>query len=151
MTDLVALEDFNSAKHCFYVPGSRYVESGAFLFSDGKHYSPYSMKTLDELKKDNPNIRLMLWDDATKEIEKLDSELLSEVKEISEDRWNEMLNVLPPMDWRMFRGAQTFLLSEAYTGTWYPCFVMANGKYYEGHSNIRNENFEARVQRFLGK
>ncbi|AXH72676.1 MAG: Sea42 [Caudoviricetes sp.] len=150
MTKLIALEDFNTAKHCFYIPGNPYVESGAFLCSDGKHYSP-SMKTLDTLQKDNPNIRLMLWDDAMEQIENLNTERLSKIDEITEEQWNEMLNILPPMDWQAYRGAQSFLLPEPYTGSWYPCYVTANGKYYKGYSNIRNENFEKRIERFLGK
>ena len=150
-TTITQVEDYKTAKHCFYIPGKPYVQSGAFLFSDGKYYSPHDIKTLDDMKKENPDVIMITWDEAFSQIDEIDNVTYSIVKEIDKERFNEMLNVLPPMDWQNVGGASTFLISEATSGGFHACFVKNGGKFYEGYSNRYKENAGARVKRFLTK
>lgn len=56
--------------------------------------------------------------------------LISEFTEITEDKYYEMMNVLPPTRCHNYRGAEIFFVSECYTLDLYSCFIMANDKYY---------------------
>lgn len=47
--------------------------------------------------------------------------------EIDEDRWDEMLNVLPPMRWRTVRGIEFFQMSEMLTGDLTGTFAKIRG------------------------
>jgi len=57
--------------------------------------------------------------------------LKSKFKEITETRYNEMLECLPPMDWHNYRGISIFFIVEAYTGSMHSCFIKTKGKHYE--------------------
>lgn len=56
--------------------------------------------------------------------------LISDFTEITEDRYYEMMNVLPPTRFHNYRGAEIFFVGECYTLDLYSCFIMANDKYY---------------------
>lgn len=139
------VETVMDTKYCFYVSGSHSIYDFAILRQNGERMGAYGNKTLTELQAENPNIKLVLFDDAVKEINELDQKRYSNVREISEDRYNEMLNILPPMDWKN----GSFLLCEATSGTWHQCFLEHGGKYYEGYSNRRKEDSITRRERFL--
>lgn len=50
--------------------------------------------------------------------------------EITEDRWDEMLCVLPPMSWQTINGCNEFLMSEFLTGVYTSQYARKNGKFY---------------------
>lgn len=56
--------------------------------------------------------------------------LIAEFSEITEDKYYEMMNVLPPTRFHNYRGAEIFFVSECCTLNLYSCFIMANDKYY---------------------
>lgn len=139
------VESLQNSTYCFYEKGKPHVFDSATLREDGSYLSHCGDKSEDEIRAAIPNIVFMTWDDAMIEIEKLNTESYSEVKEITAERYEEMLDVLPPMDW----ANDSFLICEATTGGWHACFLKYNGKYYEGHSNRRNENSIQRRMRFI--
>lgn len=139
------VETVIEAKYCFYLSGSYNIHDIATLRQNGERIGAYGHKTLKELQAENPNVKLMLTDDAVKEINGLKQKLYSNVREISEERYNEMLCIMPPMDWQN----GSFLLYEAASGTWHQCFLEHNGKYYEGYSDRSKEDSIARRERFL--
>jgi hypothetical protein len=58
-------------------------------------------------------------------------------KEISEERADEMLNVLPPWRFTKIYKGYFFFISEAYSGNNHACFAFFNGKYYESLRSIK--------------
>ena len=52
------------------------------------------------------------------------------LKEISEIEWDNMLNVLPPMQWVTINGTNEFLMSEMLSGLFTNQYARNNGKYY---------------------
>jgi len=53
------------------------------------------------------------------------------IYEITEERYWEMLEILPPMKWRTVEGVEMFLMREFNSGTFTNQFAKANGKFYE--------------------
>jgi len=91
--------------------------------------------TFEEYKKQkcNENLVALTWEDFNKNYyEPYLENLQGPWKEISEERWDDMLNVLPPMRWTHFGNKDSFFfISEAYTAHLNSCFVKYKGKYYE--------------------
>lgn len=61
------------------------------------------------------------------------SKLISgEPEEIAADKFNEMLDVLPPLRWCTIDGVEMFCMSEMYTGTYTNQYAhdKSSGKYY---------------------
>lgn len=58
--------------------------------------------------------------------------LTSEPEEITAERYNEMLDILPPLAWHTSNGIESFCMSEFYTGSYTSQYakVKATGKYY---------------------
>lgn len=54
------------------------------------------------------------------------------LKEIDEDQFYEMLNVLPPIGWTQHKGVEIFCMSEFYTGPYTNQYAhdKTTGKYY---------------------
>lgn len=61
------------------------------------------------------------------------SKLISgEPEEITADKFNEMLDILPPLKWCTIDGVEMFCISEMYTGTYTNQYAhdKSSGKYY---------------------
>lgn len=54
----------------------------------------------------------------------------SPMQEITEDQYNDMLDVLPPLKWTTIQGVEEFLISEMLSGTYTNQYAKCNGKYY---------------------
>lgn len=59
------------------------------------------------------------------------SQYITPAKEIDADRFNEMLEVLPPDNWQRMDGGEYFQMSELYAGNVTSYFVRHHDKYYE--------------------
>lgn len=55
----------------------------------------------------------------------------AEIEEITEERYYEMLNVLPPMYYKSFGGGEEFCMSERYMLTFTAQYAKYHGKYYK--------------------
>ena len=66
------------------------------------------------------------------EFEKLQREyyLNKPLKEISEQEFDDALNVLPPLNWCTINEVNQFLMSEFYTGVYTTQYARYNNKYY---------------------
>lgn len=92
-----------------------------------KDYPSEQFKTyLDKAKK--KNYRVMTWEEFQQGQREY---LLSDnLVEVTEEQWNEALNVLPPSKWCEISGVEMFCMSERYTGTYTTQYAKCNGKYY---------------------
>ena len=89
----------------------------------------YWQNRVDEYtKKVNAGVQIMTFDDF-RELEKkrlVDGKLT----EITEDDFNEALNVLPPLYWTTIAGVEMFCMREMYTGPYTTQYARLGDKYY---------------------
>lgn len=52
------------------------------------------------------------------------------IEEITEERFEDMLNVLPPLYWGTYNGISQFCMSEMWTGTYTTQYARVNGRYF---------------------
>lgn len=57
-------------------------------------------------------------------------------KEITQERFDDMLEVMPPLLWRNAGNTESFMLCEAYINDWHLTFCRIGQKYYE--MRVRN-------------
>jgi len=77
-------------------------------------------------------------DDFTKRLEDFCSSVCGKWKETTEERYNDMLEILPPLKWT--RGG--FFVSEAYTLDVYPFHQQKDGRFYEAMFRINTPRDE---------
>jgi len=72
------------------------------------------------------------WEEVEPQLEAAqDFEYIRPWKEIDDERWDEMLNVLPPEKWQTVRGVNIFRMSEYYTSNITTHFAKLGGRYFE--------------------
>lgn len=126
------------------------MESNLYFYEEGKSYvidkvdpftgrSSLRGKTIDELKVDYPNVRIITYEQVQEKINEVLKEMypLLEPKEITEKEFYEMFECLPPLHYiHGFKG-MTFKLEEMTYGDITSGFVhlRSNDKYYQ--MNVR--------------
>ena len=114
-----------------------------FVVSKDFHGSAYSVLTNDEQKTKVEEFRAAGYDVLTSSefdalMEKWERSLCGDWKEITEQEYDDMLNILPPLKW--YDGG--FFSSEAFSGALHSFYQKLNGKYYTSLQSIftdRNE------------
>ena len=107
----------------FYIPGNCHPQDVAIIpagcmYDDTTpaadiYRGAYSGKTLEEFKEEHPSILLLSWE----EVEQQANDAAKQpVSEITEEKYSEMLEVLPPMNWRIEGSNASFMLMEMYSG-----------------------------------
>lgn len=114
---------------CFYVPGDRHIID---TINPCTLRSSICNESFSTIRERHPNAEVWDLDEAWQEIEHLTYALL--VKNpisITEDRWDEMLNVLPPMNWRSGSGSESFMICEATALDLHSTFCRIGQQYFE--------------------
>ena len=102
------------------------------LTASGK--SQYSGHTLETMREEYPSIELITEAEALK---RTDDHARKPPKRITEGRFNEMLEILPPVDWRRGANTETFKVSEGDSGHIHPIFCRIDTTYWELHDDVR--------------
>ena len=116
----------------FYIPG----KPGVIDFAkdvDGELLSLYGGKTLSELASEYPGVAIGKLGDVSAQSEAM---FRTNPVEITEDRWMEMLEVLPPVSWKRGANAETFKLSERTYGAITAIFCRIGDRYFELSDDI---------------
>ena len=66
--------------------------------------------------------------------------ITDDLAEITADRYDEMLNVLPPLKWRTVKGVEMFCISEMTSGTYTSQYARYDGKYYTKTVDVMDES-----------
>jgi hypothetical protein len=112
--------------HYFYIPGKRWAEDGAVLVDDVwcGLWSPH--KTL----ADYPAGTVILTDEEVSS--RVEAICITQPKEVDADRYQYLLEVLPPLGWRgLGSGAESFKLSEFTSGRVTCVMVRIGARYFE--------------------
>lgn len=108
---------------CLYVPGSVSIID---YMIDGK--TDFNKETLEDATKRYPGAIEVSLEDAYVEIEKAAKiKYITDPIEIDEDRYMEMLEILPPMNWI----GGTFMLCEFSFGNYTEIFCKIGKRYFE--------------------
>ena len=93
-----------------------------------KNY-PDNEKFKNYLKEEQETeYKIMTWEEFKEGQKKY---LLSDpLEEITEEMWEEIFNILPPLKWCTILGVEMFCMSEMWTGTYTKQYGRCNGKYY---------------------
>jgi len=114
---------------CFYVPGSRYIIDTIKRDSDR---SSICNESLEQVQERYPGAEVWEFEAACKIIHQLTyTDCISPPVEITEARWDEMLNVLPPMKWRNDHSTESFMICEALTLDLRSIFCRLGDRYFE--------------------
>ncbi len=99
------------------------LKDGMVAYSNGLNFEQYQRSKGEKFT--------LISEEEHEELQrKYRKSLISEFTEITEDKYYEMLNVLPPTRFHNYRGAEIFFVSECHTLDLYNCFIMANDKHY---------------------
>ncbi|HHH2235411.1 TPA: DUF1419 domain-containing protein [Yersinia enterocolitica] len=121
----------------FYIPGNLWA-TGVAIWKSGAYICGYTKQTLEQLRQQHPTMVLLSFDAVEKAIEE---SAITSVIEISEDKYNEFLNILPPLDWVGGEGSCTFKLREMYVGNITSIYV----RYHDGECRYKYFTFRNRV------
>ena len=116
----------------FYVPNECCIIDTA-VNRDGTLRGQYSGETLDQIRLRYPNAEIGEWDIVYAAAEEA---CKTEPSEITEDKFLEMLNVLPPVRWVRQGGAESFKLSERYYGSITAIYARIGKRYFTFSDNI---------------
>lgn len=109
----------------FFCPTEKYGSALDAVRPDGRGL--YSGKTLDEFIFEYGDVTIV---DQEVAIQHDRNRRITTPVEISEERFHDMLNCLPPSKWRRFGGAESFHISERITYDIVDWFVSIGGKFY---------------------
>lgn len=96
----------------FYVPGSGSIIDTAIL-RDGVLRSSVYNQTLEEMRERYPHVQIGEWDTIYNAHQEA---LKTEPTEITPEKWEYALCVLPPVGWKSARGVESFKMSERLSG-----------------------------------
>ena len=119
--------------HCFYVPGECSLIDAATIDNRGM----YSGETLEEIRKRHPKVELVDYDKACELIKTtIQAKYVHGPIEITKERFEEMLNVLPPVAWKHGYDGQSFKMMERTIDNITSIFCEVGGRYFELSDDI---------------
>lgn len=135
--------------HCFYVPGAHNIIDSAFKNEAGEYVSHVHRKNLMQMRDEHPDVVLGVLDEWIAEEEK---RLIGTPEEITEERWWEALEVLPPESWQNSGGGESFVMMEYYSGRITSIYVRIGKRYCTWHdvANLPHLDRLAKARTLIG-
>jgi hypothetical protein len=108
-----------------YQPGARYPQTSVTTHPDGTQTADhnngetvesYLARMNAKRKPRSPEFKLMTWEELNPIITAKENELCEPWQEITDQLWDDALNVLPPEKWETVDGVNIFRISERLTG-----------------------------------
>jgi len=158
--------------HVIYQPGATSIQTTVYKTPEGilraaytsdKPYGGdpalYPDKPVDDylvelnFEKDveAPDFVLATWDEVRPQLDAAeDKEFPTLWEEITEERWNTMLDILPPCRWQTVRGVEMFFISEAYASNFHEHFARLDDRYFTRRcrTSIPCEDLAEEVHKF---
>lgn|GEM_PF-983573 len=105
-------------------------------------------KTLEELNAHGDRWELVTAEEATARFAQAN---YLPVAEITEARFTDMMEVLPPMDWQGSPDSQSFKLMEMYSGNITDIFAQYGTRYFRlrDHATLTHEQIIGKVRAFI--
>lgn len=113
-------------RNCFYVPGSTSI-----IDMDNNGLSHYGKKTLEQLREEYPTVILIDFDEAIEQINQaIATKFVTEPTEITEDDFEEALEVLPPLKYHTENKVTTFMIEEMTISHYTSIYCSIEGRYF---------------------
>ncbi len=108
----------------------------------------YSHQTLEEMKVRYPEIVVM---DTMEAVKLHESKFITPVTEIDDDRFSDMLEVLPPSRWKHFPGGEHFHICERISGNIVSWCVRIGSRYFtfQDVSNLSTDDIAKSCVAFI--
>lgn len=113
---------------CYYQPGKPGIIDIALAIGDGTHRGLYGGETLAEVQMRYPGAAVGNLDAVVEASRKMFERA---PKRVTESRFLEMLNVLPPENWVRGNGCESFKMCEYEYDNVTTIFARIGGEYYE--------------------
>jgi len=128
---------------CLYEKGSVTMQDMVYIDDAGIVRSCCFHETIEEQRLEHPNIELWFFTDVMQEIDKAQEATFKKSPvEITEDRFTEMLEVLPPHNWHRETGSESFKMSEMTCGNYTEIFCRIGEKFYELCDDVHKTHIE---------
>lgn len=133
-----------------YVIDSRYFDGTCLTsMSDGFH-NDYGGETIEELRirENNPYLKAVTPSDIDKKLRLYNQSLSEPFKEITEEDYYDLLDVLPPLRMRQ----NSFFVGEPYYGNMYSFCFTRQGRYFKGLRSVLTPQSELdrQIDRHMG-
>lgn len=115
------------SEKCFFQPSTNTVID--LVRANG--LSMYGERTLAQLQEEEGSDVMVM--DMEAAIQQINASHTKPPFEISEDRFDDMLGILPPQKWVRYKTEESFHVSERITGNIVMIFVRIGGRYFEMH------------------
>jgi hypothetical protein len=145
--------------YCIYQPGNTHIET-ACLASEGETLrSPFTGAAFDALLSElndkreagSPAFQIMPLEEAMPLMEEAQhAKYCSDWKEITEEEWDDALEVLPPEKWETVRGVNIFRMCEYLTGDITAHFASLRGKFFARNCST-SETYEELAEQVAAK
>lgn len=136
-----------------YQPGSLHAQTTTFIDRDGIERAHYTESRSDDglalpvaqyieilnkaRRPGSPEFALYTWEEIAPQLRAAqDGAYVAPWKEITEERFHDMLNVLPPERWERVRGVSIFRMSERTCGDITSHFAQRGQRYFEGSFRV---------------
>jgi hypothetical protein len=125
--------NLSDCTHVFYVPGSTSIIDCAWQPEGQEEFQTAIFATpFSEVQRKHPEVKILTWEEVEPMIMEAAIALyVSPPKVITEERFNDMLEILPPMRWKQRSGAESFMISEALTHNIRSIFCRIGDTHYE--------------------
>lgn len=122
-------------EYVFANPALNHAEDGALRVSENVYIGQYSGRSLEQMQGIDPNIQLI---ESEKFLDMVEARMTTDPVEIDKERFDYLLNCLPPSGWEFSDGAESFFMSEFTSGRVTMHLVRIGERYF---------SFEAPVMR----
>jgi len=142
-------------------PFNGVIESSITINDQGVSYVDYSgslhndngdnLTLADYMIRVNPLVKVVNDKELDQLLQDYEDSLVTEPKRIDQERFNDMLDVLPPCRWHSCGGFEVFHVSERYTGELVSWFGHTGDHYFEfmDYSYSKDEHLNAKLSKAL--
>lgn len=148
-----------TTNYCIYQPGKTHIETACLAVDGETLKSPYSGELFSDLLTDlndkreagSPAFKIFSLEKAMLLMEEAQrAKYCSDWREISEETWDDALNVLPPEKWETVRGVDIFRMCEYLTGNITAHYAKLGGKFFARNCQT-SETYDDLVEQVAAK
>lgn len=140
---------YDAYVECWYVPGETHIVD---LIHPDDGLTLHAAEDADAVRARYPSALRLACDDAWQQIDAIAlTRYRTDVVEISEERFLDALNVLPPVGWTTRCGVESFKISERIWGNVTDIFARCSSRYFKLSDDMRlsADVIGARVLEFI--
>jgi len=146
-------------RYCIYQPGKIHIETACFAEEGETLKSPYTGELFENMLRElnerrevgSPEFQIMPLDDALPIMEEAKkSKYCGDWREITEEKWWDALEVLPPEKWQTVRGVEIFRMCEYLSGNITAHYARLRGKFFVRNCSI-SENYKDLAEQVAAK